>query len=94
MSFRRDVTWISHCPCSPPLPLSDVEGKSPFFSSDIKIALLSNVTTSFNVVSISLVLKVMDNSELWGSEETEEAKAACSSALIAGMVCGQLIFGR
>lgn len=29
----------------------------------------------------------------WESEETEGAKAACSSALIAGMVCGQLLFG-
>ena len=70
-----------------------VADKSPSLSFDIIIALLSNVTTSFNVVSISLVLKVMDSSDLWGSEETDEATAACSSALIAGMVCGQLLFG-
>ena len=67
---------------------------SPWLTHDIKIALLSNITTSFNVVSISLTLKIMgQDSSPWAAEMSEAAKAATSSALIAGMVCGQLLFG-
>ena len=54
--------------------------------------MLSNATTSYNVVSISLVLKIMGSPNLYG-DVGDTVESTCSSALLVGMVFGQLLFG-
>jgi PHS family inorganic phosphate transporter-like MFS transporter len=56
------------------------------------IAMLSNATTSYNVVSISLVLKIMGSPNVYG-DVGDTVESTCSSALLAGMTFGQLLFG-
>jgi PHS family inorganic phosphate transporter-like MFS transporter len=53
----------------------------------MRLAMLSNFSTAYNIVSISLALHMMDSVYL---DATSEDKALCSSALIAGMIVGQL----
>lgn len=56
-------------------------------AADMRLAMLSNFSTAYNIVSISLALHMMDSVYL---DATSEDKALCSSALIAGMIVGQL----
>ena len=58
-------------------------------ASDMRLAMLSNFSTAYNVVSISLALDIMGKIY----EATPEDKSMCSSALIAGMIVGQIIGG-
>jgi MFS transporter, PHS family, inorganic phosphate transporter len=58
-------------------------------ASDMRLSMLSNLSTAYNVVSISLALDMMQ--ELY--ETTPNDKSLCSSALIAGMIVGQLAGG-
>jgi MFS transporter, PHS family, inorganic phosphate transporter len=58
-------------------------------ASDMRLAMLSNFSTAYNVVSISMALDIMQ--ELY--DTTAEDKSLCSSALIAGMIIGQLAGG-
>jgi PHS family inorganic phosphate transporter-like MFS transporter len=67
-------------------------------AADMRLAMLSNFSTAYNIVSISLALRIME--DVYPSI-TAEDKSLCSSALIAGMIVGQLgggtlgdIFGR
>ena len=53
-------------------------------------AMLSNYSTSYNVVNISLVLPILQH--LY-KDTTEEDTAACASSLLAGMILGQLLGG-
>jgi fucose permease len=53
-------------------------------------AMLSNFSTSYNVVNISLVLPILE--ELHSDTSSEDA-AACASSLLAGMILGQLLGG-
>jgi len=52
-------------------------------------AMISNFSTSYNVVNISLVLPILDT--IYSVSEEEDA--ACASSLLAGMVVGQLAGG-
>jgi PHS family inorganic phosphate transporter-like MFS transporter len=52
-------------------------------------AMLSNFSTSYNVVNISLVLPILE--ELY--DGNSEDAAACASSLLAGMIIGQLVGG-
>lgn len=58
-------------------------------ASDMRLSMLSNFSTAYNVVSISMALNIMQ--ELY--ETTPQDKSLCSSALIAGMIIGQLAGG-
>jgi len=63
--------------------------RPPWLSYEVLLAALSNLAVSFNVVNISLVLKIMGNIY----HESEIAQDGTSSALIAGMILGQLVLG-
>lgn len=56
-------------------------------------AMLSNFSTSFNVVSISIVLPILETKALYSDDVTAETGSLCASALIAGMIIGQLVGG-
>jgi hypothetical protein len=58
-------------------------------ASDMRLAMLSNFSTAYNIVSISLALDIME--EVYPA--TPQDKSLCSSALIAGMIVGQLVGG-
>lgn len=58
-------------------------------SADLRLSLLSNFSTAYNVISISLCLHIMDR--LYPATTNDES--LCSSALIAGMIVGQLAGG-
>ncbi|KAG7370812.1 phosphate transporter [Nitzschia inconspicua] len=58
-------------------------------ASDMRLSMLSNISTAYNVVSISMALDIMQ--DLY--ETTSKDKSLCSSALIAGMIVGQLAGG-
>lgn len=53
------------------------------------IAMISNFSTSYNVVNISLVLPILQQL----SEATSQDKSASASSLLAGMIIGQLVGG-
>jgi PHS family inorganic phosphate transporter-like MFS transporter len=52
-------------------------------------AMVSNFSTSYNVVNISLVLPILE--DLY--EGSSEDAAACASSLLAGMIVGQVVGG-
>ena len=54
------------------------------------IAMISNFSTSYNVVNISLVLPILEQIH---TDATSEDAAACASSLLAGMIVGQLVGG-
>lgn len=58
-------------------------------TSDLRLAMLSNFSTAYNLVSISLALSIMAGIY----DTTPRDKSLCSSALIAGMIIGQLLGG-
>lgn len=58
-------------------------------AADVRLSMLSNFSTAYNVISISIALSVMARIYT----VTSEAKALCSSSLIAGMIIGQLLGG-
>jgi PHS family inorganic phosphate transporter-like MFS transporter len=58
-------------------------------AADLRLSMLSNFSTAYNVVSISLTLHIMDKIYL----TTPQDESLCSSALIAGMIVGQLAGG-
>jgi hypothetical protein len=58
-------------------------------ASDMRLAMLSNFSTAYNIMSISLVLSIMQNIY----PATPRDKSLCSSALIAGMIVGQVVGG-
>jgi hypothetical protein len=68
------------------------ESRSEFLNSsasDMRLAMLSNFSTAYNIVSISLALSIMQNIY----PATPQDKSFCSSALIAGMIVGQVVGG-
>jgi len=56
-------------------------------AADLRLSMLSNFSTAYNVLSISLALHILSerNGDLSASD-----KSLCSSALFAGMIVGQL----
>jgi len=59
-------------------------------AADLSLSMISNFSTAYNVISISLALRMMEASKLSPMPSDEEL---CSSALIAGMIVGQLTLG-
>jgi PHS family inorganic phosphate transporter-like MFS transporter len=63
----------------------------PWYSNSLQvIAMISNFSTSYNVVNISLVLPILEQLE---SNTTEADAAAVASSLLAGMIFGQIVGG-
>lgn len=66
-------------------------------SPDLRLAMLSNLSTSYNVVNISIALQLMLQSspiQSYIDEETSTVtQGVCSAALIGGMMLGQLLGG-
>jgi MFS transporter, PHS family, inorganic phosphate transporter len=50
-------------------------------AADMRLAMLSQFSTAYNILSISLALQLLESSKV--------SKSLCSSALIAGMIVGQ-----
>lgn len=59
-------------------------------SADLSLSMLSNFSTAYNIISISLSLQMMKRIYLTA---TPRDSSICSSALIAGMIVGQLTLG-
>jgi len=59
-------------------------------AADLRLSMLSNFSTAYNVISISIALPIMKN--IYSTLQLGDA-SLCSSALIAGMIVGQLIGG-
>jgi len=59
-------------------------------ASDMRLSMLSNFSTAYNIISISLALHMMDATY---EHASPQQKSLCSSALIAGMILGQLAGG-
>jgi MFS transporter, PHS family, inorganic phosphate transporter len=59
-------------------------------ASDLRLSMLSNVSTAYNVVNVSLSLQIMKHVYTFA---TPSDSSICSSALIAGMIVGQLTLG-
>jgi MFS transporter, PHS family, inorganic phosphate transporter len=66
---------------------------STLSSPDQITAMLSNFSTSFNVVNISLVLPMLQMKNLYADSVTKQTSSLCASSLIGGMILGQLIGG-
>jgi MFS transporter, PHS family, inorganic phosphate transporter len=66
-------------------------------AADLRLAMISNFSTAYNVNSISLALKLMEDYHKDhmnpAFEITATQKALCSSSLMAGMILGQLLGG-
>lgn len=71
--------------------------QSTWYSNPMLVAMLSNYSTAYNVVNISLVIPILK--ALYTNEDddsdyiTTEDEAALASSLLAGMIAGQLIGG-
>ena len=62
----------------------------PWYQNPAQIAaMLSNFSTSFNVVNISIVLPILQDLHHGSSDDA----AACASSLLAGMILGQIVGG-
>jgi len=59
-------------------------------AADMRLSVLSNFSTAYNVLCISLALDILSNIH---PEMTVDDTSACSSALFAGMILGQLVGG-
>jgi PHS family inorganic phosphate transporter-like MFS transporter len=60
-------------------------------AADMRLSLLSNFSTAYNVVNISLALELVPASGF--STMSVQQDSWCTSALIAGMICGQIAGG-
>uniref|UniRef100_A0A7S4TB30 Major facilitator superfamily (MFS) profile domain-containing protein n=1 Tax=Ditylum brightwellii TaxID=49249 RepID=A0A7S4TB30_9STRA len=66
-----------------------IENKRNTSAADLRLSMLSNFSTSYNVVNVSIALKIMGSIY----EGTDHLKSLCTSTLIAGMIVGQLTGG-
>jgi hypothetical protein len=94
--IRRSISaWIrkrghhsSNAPILERMATSELNRRNSA-SADLRLSMLSNFSTAYNVLSISLALHMMDQIyKIQGNERT-----ICSSSLIAGMIIGQLAGG-
>jgi PHS family inorganic phosphate transporter-like MFS transporter len=74
---------------SNPISLRTKAGARNSSAADLRLSMLSNFSTAYNIISISLSLDILK--DLY--QVTPEASSLCSSALIAGMIVGQLVGG-
>lgn len=73
------------------LPTDDNSENDAWYHNPYQVmAMISNFSTSYNVVNISLVLPILQQLE---EKSTSQDAAACASSLLAGMVVGQLLGG-
>jgi hypothetical protein len=86
-SCSRGIVFLGH--------LEEVGSLELVFpaSHDQTTALISNCSTSYNVVSISIILPILSTSSLYNSSLTDTTSSIVASSLIAGMIIGQLIGG-
>ena len=83
-------------PAAAPATLVEACGEAtaltlPWYSNPLQVtAMLSNFSTSYNAVNISLVLPILEQLH---SHTSETDAAAVASSLLAGMIVGQLIGG-
>lgn len=68
---------------------SDIESY-PLSSPDMRLSLISNFATSYNVINVSIALEIMGGIYSDEIDDSKSGKALCASALIAGMILGQL----
>jgi len=61
-------------------------------AADMRLAMLSNFSTAYNIMSISLALPMLQTTTA-RNDSDNNIKSLCSSALIAGMILGQLCGG-
>jgi PHS family inorganic phosphate transporter-like MFS transporter len=91
-SFEENRALISTP--SPPMTSDDANDattKTPWYQNSTQItAMISNFSTSYNVVNISLVLPILKELH---SGSTDEDTAVVASSLLAGMIFGQLVGG-
>ena len=87
-------------------PLRTAHGSQPQYTrnntaSDMRLSMLSNFSTAYNIICISLALQILDTTAatstttLSTSEDHSHHvnKSLCSSILIAGMIVGQFCGG-
>lgn len=74
---------------SNPISLRTKAGARNSSAADLRLSMLSNFSTAYNIISISLSLDILK--DLY--PVSPEASSLCSSALIAGMIVGQLVGG-
>jgi PHS family inorganic phosphate transporter-like MFS transporter len=74
---------------SNPISLRTKAGARNNSVADLRLSMLSNFSTAYNIISISLSLDILK--DLY--PVTPEASSLCDSALIAGMIVGQLVGG-
>jgi MFS transporter, PHS family, inorganic phosphate transporter len=86
---------------------ADATNKRNSVSADLLLSMLSNFSTAYNVLNISLVLPLLmkcnndehqsqlllDSNDIAEQQEPGNAASLCSSALIAGMIVGQITLG-
>ena len=85
---RQHSTWYTLLgfDSNPLLSTNDNDHTRNSAAADLRLALVSNFSTAYNVLSISLVLELLP-------EQTPRDRSLCSSALIGGMIVGQLVGG-
>jgi MFS family permease len=66
---------------------------NPLASVNQRIAMVSNFSTSYNVVNIGYAMHILMKSSHYRDQKTVLSDSICSSSLIAGMVLGQLCGG-
>ena len=59
-------------------------------ASDLRLSMLSNFSTAYNIISISLALQILETTK---GHHHHVNKSLCSSVLIAGMMVGQFCGG-
>lgn len=75
---------------APPITDNHTDENHSFLKNPAQVSsMISNFSTSYNVVNISLVLPILDSLYT----VSEEQDATCASSLLAGMVVGQLAGG-
>ena len=79
---------LSSNPSPPPSPPASDASLTSLFSPSVKLSMFANLSSSYNVISISLVIRLLDFQQAAMSDSS-----LISSALIFGMIFGQLLFG-
>ena len=95
---QRLVKWIGCCSSASSLARRGIASTNPSHNqknkhernsvaADLRLSVLSNFSTAYNVLSISLALDILAKQH---PNLTTADKSLCSSALFAGMIVGQL----
>ena len=90
-SLTCNVLGFGSDPCQPlqnqtPEELEMERQRTNNTYSDLRLSLLSNFSTAYNILSVSLAIQMM--SSVYDPSDSE--RAMCSSTLLAGMILGQI----